>query len=383
MGSIYEGHEKIGGFVRMNNSKIAICIGTRAEYIKTFYLMLELQKQKIDYHFISTGQHNLNNLCETFGTKRPDVILSPEPDKSSKFNAQKSKALKWVFGMIFKIRKELKKLPDLKYILFHGDTMSTFASALGSSRLLNPFKKYKNVHLEAGLRSFSCREPFPEEIIRRIVTFFSDILICPSKQAELNLKKYKNKEIYHLGNTILDSVDYSSQIAQKRDLKPFGKRFALVVIHRHENIQNKERLSKIVEIINSIKIPVYFSLHDNTKNQLIKFGLYEKLNKNIHFKKNMDYVSFLYQMRHCYILCIDGGSIQEESLVYQKPCVILRKNTERPEGLSSNFQYLSKLNVEETKEKIKEYLSKDFKVKEFKNPYGEVGVSKKIVDILK
>ncbi len=58
-------------------------------------------------------------------------------------------------------------------------------------------------------------------------------------------------------------------------------------------------------------------------------------------------------------------------------------NTERPEGLSSNFQYLSKLDVKKTKEKIKEYLSKDYKVKDFKNPYGNVGVSEKIVEVLK
>ena len=385
MGSIYEGHEKIGGFVRMNNSKIAICIGTRAEYIKTFYLMLELQKQKIDYHFISTGQHNLNNLCETFGTKRPDVILSPEPDSSSKFNTNESKAIKWAIGMIFRIRKEVKKLPNLKYILYHGDTMSTGIASIGSSSLLNPFKKYKNVHLESGLRSFSCREPFPEEIIRRIVTRFSDILIAPSKQSKLNLKKYKRKKILQLGNTVLDSVDIAYQMAQKRDLKPFDNKFCLISIHRHENLKSEERMKKIVEILLSLKIPSYFPIHSNTKKQLIKFGLYDKLleNENIKIIEPMDYVSFIYQMSKCSLIICDGGSMQEESLIFQKPCIILRMNTERPEGLKSNFQYLSKLDVKKTKEKIKEYLSEDYKVEDFKNPYGKIGVSKKIVDVLK
>jgi len=364
----------------MNFSEVAIILGTRAEYIKMFPIMLELQKRKEDYYFIHTGQHNLQNLCKTFGTKKPDVILSPEPSESSKFDAKESKAIKWSIKTMFKIRKELKYLSSLKYVFYHGDTMSTGIAAI--SKLFNPFKKYQNVHLESGLRSFS-KEPFPEEIIRRIVTRFSDILIAPSKLAKSNLKNRKN--VYVLGNTILDSVDIASHMAKNRDLKPFDKKFALVVIHRHENISNKERLNKIVEILLSLEIPSYFTLHDNTKNQLVKFGLFDKLleNKNIKIIKPLDYISMIFQMSNCSLLICDGGSIQEESLILKKPCIILRMATERQEGLKSNFQYLSKLDVEKTKEKIKEYLSKDFKVEPFKNPYGKKGISKKIVEILK
>jgi len=368
----------------INKLKVAIIIGTRAEYIKIFPIMLELQKRKEDYYFIHTGQHNLQNLCKTFGTKKPDIILSEEPDKSSKFNAKESKAIKWALRMIFKIKKELKKLPNLKYVLYHGDTMSTGITSIGSSKLLNWFKNYKNVHLEAGLRSNDNKEPFPEEIIRKIVTRFSDVLIAPSKLSKENLNKYKRKNIIQLGNTILDSVDYALQMAKKRSLKPFDERFALVTIHRHENIKDWVRLTKIVEILNSITIPIYFSLHDNTKAKLIEFGLYEELknNQNIHFTKNIDYISFIYQMNKCSLIICDGGSMQEESLIFQKPCIILRMDTERQEGLETNFQYLSKLDVKKTKEKIEEYLSPNFKVKKFKNPYGKKGVSKKIVNTL-
>jgi len=367
----------------MNKSTIAICIGTRAEFIKAYPILLILQEKNIPYYFIHTGQHNLFDLCETFGVKQPDVILSTPPKKSSKFNAQESKAIKWAIGITLKIRKEIKKLLDLKYFLFHGDTISTFSSAFASSKFLNWNKKYQNVHLESGLRSWSNKEPFPEEIIRRIVTFFSDILISPSEKSALNIKS--RKTIFICGNTILDSVDIASKIAKKRDLKPFDKRFALVSIHRHENLKNKKRLTDIIEILSSLKIPSYFPIHSNTKKQLIKFELYDKLleNKKIKIIKPLDYILMIFQMDKCSLLIADGGSIQEESLIFKKPIIILRMNTERPEGLESNFQYLSKLNVEETKKKIKEYLSKDFKVKKFKNPYGEKGVSEKIVELLK
>ena len=366
-------------------SKIAIIIGTRAELIKMFPIMLELKKQKIDYVFIHTGQHSIQNLCDLLGVKTPDVILSKEPTTSSKFNTQESKAVQWAFRMILNIKRELKNFSNLQYILCHGDTLSTACASVASSKLLNPFKKYQSVHLESGLRSFSNQDPFPEEIIRKIVTKFSDILIAPSRQSKLNLKKYKNKRVIQLGNTILDSVYYATRISKKQNLKPFGKRFALVTIHRHENIKSKERLSRIVDILCSISIPVYFSLHDNTKYKLIEFGLYNQLksNPNINFVKNIDYVSFIYQMSKCNLIICDGGSMQEESLIFKKPCIILRKNTERQEGLETNFQYLSNLNIQKTKEKVNEYLNPKFKIKTFENPYGKIGISKKIVRMLK
>jgi len=362
--------------------EIAIIIGTRAELIKTFPIMLELKKINRDYFFIHTGQHSLGDLCKIFEVKTPDIILSSEPNKSSKFNTKESKAIIWAIKIIFKIRKELRKLKEIKYVIFHGDTLSTCVSSIGSSRLLNPFKKYKNVHLEGGLRSASMKSPFPEEIIRRIVTYFSDILFIPSEEARLNVE---NKDHYYvIGNTILDSVHHALKIGETKNLKPLDEKFALVTIHRHENIKNKEKLEKIIEILNSVNIPIYFSLHDNTKAKLEEFGLYETIrnNKNITILEGMDYISFIYQMSKCSLIICDGGSMQEESLIFHKPCIILRMNTERPEGLKSNFQFLSKLNVEKTKEKIREYLSKDYKVQEFKNPYGEVGVSKKIVEKL-
>ena len=97
----------------------------------------------------------------------------------------------------------------------------------------------------------------------------------------------------------------------------------------------------------------------------------------------MDYPEFVYQISKCSLIICDGGSMQEESLIFKKPCIILRKATERQEGLKTNFQFLSKLDVEKTKNKIKEYLSPNFKIKEFNNPYGKKGLSIKVVDILK
>ena len=368
----------------MEDHNIAIIIGTRAELIKMFPIMLELKKKNIPYYFIHTGQHNLKDLCERFGVKKPDIVLTEETNKSSKFNSKEAKAIFWNLSLIFKIRREISKLKKLRYVLYHGDTMTTATAAIATSKFLDPFKNYKNVHLEAGLRSFNLFEPFPEEISRRIVGNFSDILFAVSEIAEKNLKKRKG--VIKVGNTILDSANIALQRAKEMKVKPLSKeKFALVTIHRHENLKSKKRMQKIIEILKEMDITTFFAMHDNTLEKIKKFGLYEELteNKNIKIISPMDYVEFIYQISKCSLIICDGGSMQEESLIFKKPCVILRKATERPEGLNSNFQFLSKLDVEKTKGKIKEYISPNFKVKTFDNPYGKIGVSKKIVEILK
>ena len=124
-----------------NQAEIAIIIGTRAELIKLFPVMRELARRKTSYYFIHSGQHNLGTLCELFSVKRPDVILTEEPKKSSKFNSGQLKAVLWNLGLVFKVKKELKKLPKLKYVIFHGDTMTTASAAIANSRILNPFSE--------------------------------------------------------------------------------------------------------------------------------------------------------------------------------------------------------------------------------------------------
>ena len=369
----------------MKEYTVAIVIGTRAELIKTFPVMSELKKQRIPYYFIHTGQHNLQDLCEKFCVKLPDIVLTKEPEKSTKFYGKQIKGIFWNLGLVFKIRKELKKISGLKYVLYHGDTMTTASASIASSKFLNFKKKYKNVHLESGLRSFNNFEPFPEEISRRIVGKFSDILFAVSPQSRRNLLKYKNKQVILTGNTILDSAKIAHTLAKKNKVKPLSnKKFILISIHRHENLKSKKRMEKIIEVLSSLSIPSFFAMHDNTKKKLEEFGLFGKLieSKNIRIIEPLDYINFIYQVSKCQLLICDGGSIQEESLIFKKPCIILRMATERPEGLVTNFQFLSKLDVKKTKEKIKEFLSKDFKIQDFKNPYGKVGVSKKIVGAL-
>lgn len=366
------------------HSKIAIVIGTKAELIKCFPVMLELQNQGKDYWFISTGQHPLTKASEEFGVKQPDYILSKESEISTKFWSKINKfSLFWFFQMIFKVKYLLKKIKP-KYVVYHGDTMSTATASIGSSNFLNWKKKWKNVHLEAGLRSGSLIEPFPEEISRRISSKFSNILFAVSDLTRKNLEKEnKNgkKKILQVGNTIIDSSLHIFKRGKKR-FKKEKEKYVLINIHRHEHLNNKKNLSKIVEIISAIKIKAFWPLHDNTKKYLEEYGLMERVLKlkNIKITPLIKYDKFIFLLANCKYLVVDGGSIQEESLVFKKPCIILRNRTERQEGLLTGINFLT-MDVKEAQKIIKK-LEKDIKIKDFKNPYGEKGVSKKIVEVL-
>lgn len=363
----------------MEHSKIAIVIGTKAELIKTFPVMLELQKRKKDYWFIHTGQHPLGKACEDFGVKKPDFILSKEPKVSTKFWSKINQlSIFWFFLMIFKIRKLVRKLKP-KYVIYHGDTMSTATASIGSSKFLNKNKKWKNVHLEAGLRSGSLLEPFPEEISRQISDRFSDILLAVSDLSESKLKRCRG-EIIKIGNTIIDSA----LLSFKKGGRKIKEEYVLINIHRHENLRSKKRLKRIVEIISSTKIKSLWPLHENTKHYLEKYGLMKELEKikNLEIIDLVNYKEFISLLSNCKYLIADGGSIQEESLVFKKPCIIIRKKTERQEGLFSEINFLSKINVKETKKIIEKIENNKLKIKKFKNPYGEKGLSKKIIDEL-
>jgi UDP-N-acetylglucosamine 2-epimerase (non-hydrolysing) len=362
---------------------ITFILGTKAELIKCMPVMKELEKRKINYYFIHTGQHSIIDLLNDFELKRPDFSLYAPPKFSSRFMVKTHKAVFWSLPLITKIRKVLDQIKP-SFVLYHGDTLSTASAAIASSDFLGN-KQWKNGHLEAGLRSFDIFEPFPEEISRKIADRFSDILFAPSELSVENLKREKLKgEIIKTGNTIVDSVLISLKKAEKRKFKkPKEKKYVVVNIHRHENIKSKERMRKIVEIIKSVSLPIYWPIHDNTRQQLKKFGLWEELQKpNINFMPLISYIEFLWLMKNSTYLITDGGSIQEESLVLRKPCIILRMETERQEGLGTDINFLTCLNVNYTKKIIERLESEKFKVPKFKNPYGDGKAAKRIVDYL-
>ena len=374
---------------------IVIIIGTRAELIKMFPLMHEFQNKKKKYIFIHTGQHNLGYFPKLFDVKDPDFVLTNPPEKShTKFFSKVFKAIVWNILIVPRIWLVLRKIKHKKYVIYHGDTMTTMSAAIASSVFLNPFKKYKNVHLEAGLRSGSLLEPFPEEISRQFCDAFSDMLIAVSDLTQNNLKKSlftRNKKIYLTGNTVVDSTLYAVKLAGRKYKKEgfFKERgieknkYALITIHRFENIKFKNRLEKIIDILLSIpkEIKIVFIMYDNTKKQLADFGLLERIENNFVVMSELEYLEFTYLISNSKFIITDGGGVQEESLILKKPCILMRKRTERIEGLETGINFLTELKEEKLKKAIKLVLDRGVNT-DIMNPYGVVGVSKKIEKLL-
>jgi UDP-N-acetylglucosamine 2-epimerase (non-hydrolysing) len=358
---------------------ITFILGTKAELIKCMPVMKELEKRGVDYYFIHTGQHSIIDLVRDFEIKKPDIVLYQPPKLSSRFMVKTHKAIFWGLPLVTKIREVLNQIKP-SFVLYHGDTLSTACAAIASSDFLGK-REWKNVHLEAGLRSYNIFEPFPEEISRRIADKFSDILFAPSNLSVENLKNEKVKgKIINTGNTIVDSVFISLKIAKKRRLKkPKEKRYTIVNIHRHENIKSKERMKRIVEIIKSVPLPIYWPIHDNTRQQLQKFGFLDDLEKqDIHFMPLVSYIEFIWLLSNCKLVITDGGSITEEATILKKPCLQMRMFTERKEVLQFENQCLSKLDYSTSYNFINNVLDNKIKLNAF-SPYGNFGVSKKIL----
>jgi len=350
-------------------------LGTKAELIKTAPLMKEFNKNKLEYCFVHTGHHKIDELCEQFKIPLPDISLFKAPKTSSRFFLKTKKAIKWGILLSYKLKKLFSNCGKKDLVIVHGDTITT-----GVTSFVARTSGLKVAHIEAGLRSHDFFEPFPEEFMRVVADHFSVYLFAVSKTAADNLRQEGIKgKVFLTGNTIADSVKMSLKMGRKSE----WKNHVIVNIHRNENLQSKSRMKRIVEIIKNISLEIHWPIHDNTKYALKKYGLWDELKKqkNITFSPLMSYFDFLNEMKRSKFIVTDGGSIQEESLYLRKPCMIMRMKTERVEGLKTGINFLTKLNLEYSK-KVIEMLEGGFKIPKFTNPYGEPGVSEKIVKII-
>lgn len=354
---------------------IHIFIGTKAQLIKMAPIMKELQDRNIEYNFIHSGQHKetMSKLMNNFGLKKPDIYLYHGKDI-----AKVHQMFFWGFKIIFKTLKDKKKILKADkngIILNHGDT---FSALIGS--ILGKVAGLKTGHIESGLRSFNLFHPFPEEIMRLIIFKFTDYYFCPNQWSINNVKKYKGVKINTKLNTLYDSVQLAIKNSPKSKVKIPKEKYCISTLHRYENVFNEKNINCVIDIVEGIakNIKVLFILHPATVKNLEKFGLIDKLknNKNIELRQRYDYFEFLVLVNKSQFLISDGGSNQEESFFMGKPCLLLRKATERKEGLNKNV-ILSKYDQKIINEFVSNYEKYKF------NPlkYSE-SPSKNIVNLL-
>jgi UDP-N-acetylglucosamine 2-epimerase (non-hydrolysing) len=318
--------------------KLILVAGARPNFMKIAPLMHALMGHKgIQPVLVHTGQHYdvkmSGQFFEELNIPAPDINL----EVGSASHAVQTARIMEGFEKVC-----LEHQPDA--ILVVGDVNSTLACTLVASKL-----GIKTIHYEAGLRSND--RTMPEEINRLATDAISDVFITTSVDADENLIKENipTEKIHMLGNLMIDSLVANIERAQRTELNfkllnravniQLGenfdeKKYGVLTFHRPGNVDNKEALTKLVELWGQISelIPLVFPVHPRTYKNILEFGLQPIINKysNLFFIEPLGYLQFIHLVSRSAFALTDSGGIQEETTYLNIPCLTVRPNTERP-----------------------------------------------------
>jgi UDP-GlcNAc3NAcA epimerase len=323
--------------------KIVTIIGARPQIIKAAALSRAIKNKfndKIKEIIVHTGQHYDVNMSQVFF----DELNIPKPDYN--LNVGSGSHGKQTAAMIIGIEEILaNEKPNA--IVLYGDTNSTLAGAVAASKIHVPV-----VHIEAGLRSFS--KAMPEEVNRIMCDHVSTLLFSPTKTGFDNLVREGFKKdatapytannpcIYHCGDVMYDnSLHFSAVVESKTNiLKKQGleeNKFILATIHRNNNTDEPERLNALFKSLNDISLKhnlqVVLPLHPRTS-KLLESNLTKEnlsaIKSNTGFKiiEPASFLEMIALEKNCRLVMTDSGGVQKEAFYFEKPCVILRPETE-------------------------------------------------------
>lgn len=355
-------------------------------------IALQAESTSFTTRICVTGQHRkmLDQVLDTFHIK-PDIDLNLMKASQS--------LEKMTADILTKVSDILRtEKPDL--VLVHGDTTTAFASALAAF--------YQNIpvaHVEAGLRTFNIRSPFPEEFNRQAVQKLTDLHFAPTETAKSNLQaeNVSDENIFVTGNTVIDALHFITKaIEEKSDLQkdvynvindalPFEwmeKKFVLITGHRRENFGSGfEQICNSINLLSKLYTDVHFVYPVHLNPQVMRpvntllAGL-----PNVHLIHPLEYQPFVLVLKHCYLVLTDSGGIQEEAPSFGKPVLLMRETTERPEAVKHGTVRLVGANCDKIVDQVSEILENEdvySMMSRAINPYGDGKSAEKIVTILK
>lgn len=305
--------------------------GTSAEAIKIAPLARKFNELGITYDQWLTMQHGqkLIESANNLGFQGNQVVI-PNGVRGNSLQNSVS-ALKWIVAMFWWIlsnRRRLKsQLGSHSLIIVHGDTLTTVMGTIFAKILSLP-----SAHIEAGLRSGDWRNPFPEELDRRIAGKLATIHYAPTRQAESNLHGRANVVFTH-GNTVIDAV----LDAPQQDNSTFGS-YGVCLLHRFEFLSNLDEVNRtIVSIVEATSFPVYIFVDDFSGSVLSGIKALEN-QKSLISKTKLPYVEFIQVLKEARFVITDSGGIQAECAQLGVPTLIHRKATEQWEGIGENIR---------------------------------------------
>ncbi|MCX6233410.1 MAG: UDP-N-acetylglucosamine 2-epimerase (non-hydrolyzing) [Bacteroidetes bacterium] len=323
--------------------KVISVVGARPQFIKAAAISRAVRSgysDKIQDIILHTGQHYDDNMSKVFF----DQLNLPVP----RYNLGVGSAPHGVQTARMILRMEpafLAEKPDV--IILYGDTNSTLAGAITASKLDIPV-----AHVEAGLRSFN--RSMPEEINRIVCDHVSTLLFCPSQTAVNNLKHEgfmqdselsfcgNHPKIFFSGDVMYDNALFFSGIAKGstdilNQYRLASGEYLLATIHRDNNTDQPERLNAIFSALYNLSEEfdktVIIPLHPRTTRVLkknLEAGLYRSVynRPNIIITQPLSFFDMMVLERNAQIILTDSGGVQKEAFFYQRPCIILRPETE-------------------------------------------------------
>lgn len=315
---------------------ILVIIGTKAQFIKMAPVLNEFDRQGIEYKLVYTGQHSetFDALEKAFGTRPADDVMVPSFEADTKLSFASWTARFWIHAIARIIRGRWR---GAKLCLVHGDTASTLFGAI-AARLAG----IKVGHVEAGLRSPKLFDPFPEELIRRCLSRITSVHYAPDELAVRNLQGVRGKIVNTSGNTLRDALIASlAAIPDRPQHGGFGG-YGVVSIHRNENLSSQEDFNALMEcVIDAASVlPMKFVLHPATRAKINSTGWFQRLaaTPGLQLMERVDYPNFVRLLVGSCLLMTDGGSNQEEAAMLGLPTLLLRRNTERADGLGDGVE---------------------------------------------
>ena len=367
--------------------KNLIVFGTRPEAIKMIPLLNKFKEfpDLFETKVCVTAQHRemLDQVLDFFDVK-PDYDLNiMKPDQN-------------LYSLTSDIITQMKPIlqdfsPD--YVYIHGDTTTTMATAIAAF-----YSGAKVCHIEAGLRTFDKKSPFPEEMNRQVAGRIADYHFAPTNQSKINLLKENVLEntIIVTGNTVIDAlmdsssrVDdyYNEEIEIIKNKIDLDRKIILVTGHRRENhgkgfVNICLALKELAQLNPNVQILYPVHLNPNVKN--IVYELLSDID-NIVLLEPLSYPAFVWIMKKSYIVLTDSGGIQEEAPSLGKPVLVMRDTTERPESVEAGTVILVGSNRDKIVSETMNLLNnQDFykKTSEIHNPYGDGKASERIVNFI-
>ncbi|MBL4652191.1 MAG: UDP-N-acetylglucosamine 2-epimerase (non-hydrolyzing) [Flavobacteriales bacterium] len=358
--------------------KILIVVGTRPNFIKVtqFKKIVEENYAQFDLKIVHTGQHYDHKMADVFFEQfnlLPDYFL----------NIGKGDQTEQIAFVKTKLEELLLNTFKADLVIVPGDVNSTLAAAQVANKI-----GIKLAHLESGLRSFD--NAMPEERNRILTDKLSDYYFV-TEQSGMNHLKVENQkgEVFFVGNTMIDTmVAFKNQIQASsilRSLKLEENKFVLMTIHRPSNVDSKEGLLKLLNLLNHLngKLKIVFPIHPRTEQRIKDFGLENKFNEieSLTRTEPMNYFDFQKLISNCKCVLTDSGGIQEETTFLKKPCLTLRENTERPSTVELGTNTLVPFDPEAIKKELDSILNGTYKSGEIP-PLWDGKTTKRILKII-